>query len=1600
MSNSKILNPLEKAICELTNASKQHPLYENIKKTNGKIVIMRGQHRHPEYLFIGEAPGRGENQVGLPFIGKSGKLLDVWLKETDIANYTVINAVPMIPLDAFGNIRAPTDDEINYFRPYIINIIKCIKPKRIVCLGKSSAKFFKQELIFKSGDWHGRFGYIYHPSFFLRKNQTGATEFKALIAKSPRFGQVSKQANVEYVTELEYQGVTQEDAVNKFLSQIGAQAHGREEFTYHGERWFIDYHPFEHSDDIIVHESLVEKYDKVLLVKVGGDRVRIPGWTDRKQLMSTPKRDIYRDGKYYYVVFSAILSNLSFFRIPKEKQVLLKDFVINQQEAENLGHSEMISGILAGLHFFAKRAKVYFRDINQVDECIIGNKKVKIYRRDAFSDEDMLIHESYFQKHPEIDAYVCCKASGDSYRYIGYIDKNVVNRTRTVQMIGQDSTQVSDDIRRIFSDQYGSLSKLLPIYDAVAEDKRDIKQQCYVPLHCHSEYSVGDAFGTTKYIAQVAYEKGFRACALTDHATLAGTWEFQKHMLERGIKPILGCEMYIKMGGEYEHVCHITLLVKNKKGWQNLLRLQSMGTRKHYYYRPIIELNELFQCKEGLIALSGCSDGMWHNLIGQGRYSDAEDLLVKFKQEFGADFYVEIQPCNVVGTRAGQIFDNQKILHQLHTMANEYGVKCVFTTDSHYPRAGDKEFQEAVRAIALRKPYGVAGFSDNCFYLMEEQDIRARVTQSHWQFPYLETLLETTNEVADKCSFRIEASDEKDTLPEMQFVGMTKAEKLRQMCIAGLEKNTPYKYDGRAKERLDMEMKRFLDKGYENYFLIVADLIKHAKDVGIMYGPGRGSVGSSLCAYALGITQCDPIKYDLLFDRFISDIRKDAPDIDMDFMDVRRDEVFEYLKQKYGENHCAKIVTYARFHPKSVLRDIGRIFHIPASVIEKICNLVIVRSGGDARSSFSLMDTFAEFAVAKAFAEQYPQASRVAVRLEGHIRHKGVHAGGMVISRKDIASYVPITKVKGTIVTEWEKGLVEDMNLVKFDILALRTLTILDDCIKSTGVKLPQSFDDVKVFNEVFRKGRTAGIFQLDTVGMTKFIQSLDIECFSDLYDATTLFRPGALHSGQAMTYVNNKKKRKIEYMHPKLEAITKSTRGVIMYQEQIMQIMYDIGAMSWATAEMARKVITKSKGKDAFNKVREEFVRNANRIHGMQVEEAEKLYDVVSTFGSYSFNKTHAIEYSMISYWCAWFKVYYPLHFYKAILKYETDVNVVNNIIREAGNMGIQVEYPDINKSQFSYELVDGKIYAGLNAVVGVGDQLARRIIRNRPYHGVDDFQRKCQVPEKVFKGLIVADVFRSFKINKKRHYVGNSGSSSMNLIQLFSGVAEVHESTDDFSDAEWARLMYEYTTLKPKLDIFRTFDFGHYPFQNISGLDKNMGETRKFLRGIVTAVVNKDKLVRADIGKHIHKFQRRMLYLNLHDGTGNIACQVNPATYEKYSKELQVIVNQPVVVYGTLSRDSRKMYVDMLQIVDLQNRTYDIDRTFQKVKALNDGEAVIVSAQPAVSRKGNSFYRVVFHDGKAGLLFHPSEKLFPGMKVIYQITQEPFIDKLNVIG
>lgn len=1287
---------------------------------------------------------------------------------------------------------------------------------------------------------------------------------------------------------------------------------------------------------------------------------------------------------------------------PANNKILLEKFEQNLQEAENASKFEMISTELASLHYFCKLSGTAFVDSNQKDLCKIDSKLTYIKRFEQTNEID-LFENSLISQHKNVQLFLFYVIEKGNIIWLGWVDRQQVDSLPMAWHF-----KAEKNCKKIMYDTLQSMSALLKIYREKSEEEK-IEPQPFVHLHTHTEYSIGDGYGSPKQIAEALYRKGFSACAITDHGTLAGTIYFQKALLEKNIKPIFGYEAYVLLEDKKDSdSCHLTVLVKDKIGWNNLNKIHDRAVRETFYYKPRVFVGDLLAHKEGLMVLSGCTSGLIATQVLNNQPDKAEELLVMLKEAFGDDFYAELMPNRL---------EIQKKHNQfMFNMIKKYGLKSVITSDSHYPNKEQIIFHKAVKAVSLRKRFDEAGFGDDTFYLLNAVEIKDLMLNNHPDITdkLISDSFANTIEIRDKCNFQI-SPEKRMVLPCLYD---NPEEKLKELTIAGLEKHTPYKYE-QVKDRINLEISRFVDKHYENYFLIVEDYVRWCKNNDIMVGPGRGSVGGSLAAYALNITEVDPLQYNLLFDRFISEIRKDAPDIDLDFEDSKRERLINYFKEKYGENNFAKIITYSLWHAKGVMRDIGRIFNIPASEINKICKLVVQRSGGDARASFCLLDTFTEFEQAKEFYKKYKMQCDIAVGLESHIRHRGVHAAGVTITNQPVSELVPIEKVGGEIVTAWEKKEIESVGLIKFDILGLKTLSVISDALSliksncSKQVELPRAFDDSNVYEKVFKPGKCSGVFQFETSGLSKLSRQLAIDKFNILYDATCLYRPGPLRSGESADYVlRHTGKKQWAYDHPLLEPITKDTYGLILYQEQVMQVMFDLGKFSWATAESARKIMTKSQGKDAFNKMRKEFCENAKREHRIAEDESGKIFDVVSTFGSYGFNKSHGVEYSIISFWTAWLKTYYPAEFFLSLLRKESTAEKISEYIQEAKDFaGIKVLTPRLNLSKIEFT-TDGKnIIAGFTGIKGVAEKGAKKIIANQPYTSIHDFIARAKPSPTLFKALTCSGVFDEFYSNRK--YLFNNAEA---IIKHGFMPPEKLLNTEDidlgvWSDKEREMKMAEYLDLPsetPLIDLYDNPFKDKINFEKIGLLNFDEPSPERWIKGIVTFINFKQEGLEGQWTMFDNVLERRYAHLNVNDGTGNVLVHLSPEQYTYYKRYLERGAGFPVIIKGHSIKNFNKIYCDAMIVLDDIN--YDLpiikyisgrNSELDALKKSNGGSkyGIIQSVNYKVSKNKHPYARIFFTDGSTGMIFKLTSDIFAAGEILEFKLQDPFITVLRRI-
>ena len=863
----------------------------------------------------------------------------------------------------------------------------------------------------------------------------------------------------------------------------------------------------------------------------------------------------------------------------------------------------------------------------------------------------------------------------------------------------------------------------------------------FTHLHVHSYYSLMDGLNSPKELCQAALDAGQKSIAITDHGTLASHREMQIAAKELGIKPILGVEAYISPTDRFDRSSktdksiqaynHIILLAKNKRGLENINILQELAWNEGFYHKPRIDREVLKEYAEGIIVLSGCLNGLISKCIEKGELSEAKIILKDFKKTFGEDFYIEVQSHNP-----------QEINSKLLELADELEIKAVATGDAHFAKEEDRILEEALlilstspksdKDVDFDMSRNIKNMLDRFNYLYPDRRIsfqdynlfiqsRKEIESDFKKAGINRTdIYENTMEISDKVS-EYDFSQGLDLLP----VPKTNADKrLQELALQGLERLGKASDDAYI-DRIKEEMKVISKKKFSSYFLVVSDMVNWAKENNIMVGPGRGSAAGSLVCYALGITDVDPIKYNLLFFRFINEERNDFPDVDVDFMDRQRKEVKEYLKKRF--THVASISTYTYFKDKGVIRDSARVFMVPLQEVNRALKPV---------------DTFEDFMESpntKEFRTRYPEVVWLADKLRGRIRSVGVHASGVVVAKDNLRNYAPVESradasdsVSGRIpVVGYDMDTVADVGLIKLDVLGLKTLSVISDTLKSiksrTGkdINLSQlTLDDPQVY-QMLSEGYTKGVFQAEATPYTNLLMKMGVDKFEDLAASNALVRPGAMNTVGA-SYINRKHGREaVDFMHVIMKPFTENTYGVIIYQEQVMQACVYLGGMSWSEADKVRKIIGKKKDAKEFDQFKDKFITGASKH--ISEKKAEALWHDFEAHAGYSFNRSHAVAYSMLSYYTAWLKTYYPLEFMFSILKNENDKDARTEYLIEAKRLGLKIKLPHINESDIYFSLQKDSIRFGLAEIKFISDSIANKIMEKRPYENYNDFIEKA---------------------------------------------------------------------------------------------------------------------------------------------------------------------------------------------------------------------------------------------------------------------------------
>ena len=885
----------------------------------------------------------------------------------------------------------------------------------------------------------------------------------------------------------------------------------------------------------------------------------------------------------------------------------------------------------------------------------------------------------------------------------------------------------------------------------------------FVHLHVHTEYSLLDGANKIRDLISRAKELGMDSIAITDHGVMYGVAEFYKESIKQGIKPIIGCEVYIasrtrhdKQSGVDSSQGHLVLLAKNDEGYKNLLQLVSLGSIEGFYYKPRIDLELLRKHAIGLIGLSACLSGDIPKALLSGSYSKARELALQYNELFGqGNFYLELQDNGIQEQRV--------VNQQLIKLSHECNIPLVATNDVHYLKKEDHEVHEILLCIQTGKTVNSEDrmrFETQEFYLKSAEEMMER-------FGNIPAAIENTVRIAEQCNLEIEFN--KLHLPKYDVPeGLEASEYLRKLCTNGLRSIYGDEVEPDKRDRLEYELTTIEKMGYVDYFLIVWDFIKYAKDNGIMVGPGRGSAAGSLVSYSLGITSIDPLKYGLLFERFLNPDRISMPDIDIDFCYERRQEVIDYVVRKYGSDKVAQIITFGTMAARAAIRDVGRALDIPYAEVDVIAKHIPFELGVNIDRALEVNHEL------KRLYEENSQVKKLidtAKALEGLTRHASIHAAGVVITSKPVVNYVPLQKNEdGGVITQFTMGLLEELGLLKMDFLGLRTLTVIRDAINfiksNKGITIDLEVidnNDDKVF-KLIGEGKTDGVFQLESPGMKQFMKELKPTSLEDIIAGISLYRPGPMD--QIPKYIRNKNNsNNIEYTHPKLESILKVTYGCMVYQEQVMQIVRELAGYSLGRSDLVRRAMSKKKT-EVMQQERKNFIHgiadeNGEILvsgcvrNGIDEVSANKIFNEMMEFAKYAFNKSHAAAYAVIAYQTAWLKAYYPVEFMAALLNsFVGNVNKVTQYINECKGMGIKILSPDINESYAGFSISGNNIRFGLAAVKNAGENAVKSIIEVRAKLGnFTDFNNFCEsielreINKRCIESMIKCGAFDTFK-------------------------------------------------------------------------------------------------------------------------------------------------------------------------------------------------------------------------------------------------------------
>ena len=1056
----------------------------------------------------------------------------------------------------------------------------------------------------------------------------------------------------------------------------------------------------------------------------------------------------------------------------------------------------------------------------------------------------------------------------------------------------------------------------------------------FTHLHVHTEYSLLDGSNKIKEYVDRVKALGMDSAAITDHGVMYGVIDFYRAARAAGINPILGCEVYVAPGSRFDREAgsgddryyHLVLLAENNQGYSNLMKIVSKGFVEGFYYKPRVDLSLLEKYHEGIIALSACLAGEVARFITRGMYEDAKKAALRYQDIFGkGNFFLELQDHGIP--------EQQNVNQQLLKMHRETGIDLVATNDVHYTLAEDAQPHDVLLCLQTGKKLADEDrmrYEGGQYYVKSPEEMERL-------FPYAPEALENTHKIAQRCHVEIEFGVTK--LPKFDVPeGYTSWEYLNELCFRGLEERyQPVTEE--LKERLNYELSTIRNMGYVDYFLIVWDFIKYARDHDIMVGPGRGSAAGSLVAYTLGITQLDPIRYDLLFERFLNPERVSMPDIDVDFCFERRQEVIDYVRRKYGDDCVVQIVTFGTLAARGVIRDVGRVMDLPYAQVDTIAKMIPQELNITIDKALQMNPE-----LKKAYEEQKEIHDLIdtAKRLEGLPRHTSMHAAGVVISQKDVSEYVPLSRASdGSIVTQFTMTTLEELGLLKMDFLGLRTLTVIQNAVhlieQDAGVKLDMQhidYNDKKVLDSL-GTGRSDGVFQLESAGMKNFMKELKPQSLEDVIAGISLYRPGPMDF--IPQYIRGKNRPDtIKYDCPQLESILKPTYGCIVYQEQVMQIVRNLAGYTLGRSDLVRRAMSKKKAA-VMEKERQNFVYGNEEegvpgciANGISEQTANKIYDDMIDFAKYAFNKSHAAAYAVVSYQTAFLKYYYPVEFMAALMTSVIEMPTkVAEYIQVCRQMNIKILPPDVNRGAYGFSVDNGAIRYGLSAIKSVGRPVINALVEEREvkgeYRSLKDFIERLTgtVNKRAIENFIKAGALDCLEGNRRQKMLVYSqivDSIAQEKKNSFAGQMSLFDLVSDEEKKEYEIRMPDVEEYDKEMilafekDVLGIYLSGH-PLERYRNIMEKMisAKTTDFQpdeeSGIPKVYDGQKVIIGGMITEKTIKYTRNnkvMAFLTVEDLLGTVEIVVFPRDYEKWQSMLNE--DARVFVQGRVNAEDDK--------------------------------------------------------------------------------------------